>query len=90
MWWKDRGHRELYRLLLLWWDPIDVKDVPEAQSEYAGYAGTLGRMLLEGSSEAELASYLSQAQTHMGLCPNNEIDKLTATKLAEWYRDEMG
>jgi hypothetical protein len=89
MWWKHKGHRELYRLLLLWWDPIDVKDVPEAQNEYVGYSGTLGRMLREGASEAELADYLAQAEKRMGLRPNDQVDKLTATKLVEWYRHEM-
>jgi hypothetical protein len=89
MWWKQRGHRELYRLLLTWWDPIDVKDVPEAQNEYAGYSGTLGRMLREGASEAELANYLGEAEAHMGLRPNDELDRLAANKLVEWYGDEM-
>jgi hypothetical protein len=89
MWWKHRGHQELYRLLLLWWDPIDVKDVPEAQSEYTGYSGTLGRLLRESASADELATFLGDAETQMGLAPNNDLDMLVATKLIDWYGEEM-
>jgi hypothetical protein len=60
MWWKTAGHRELYRLLPLWWDPIEIKDVPEAQHEYSGYSGTLGRLLSEGASADDLANYLAR------------------------------
>jgi hypothetical protein len=87
MWWKAEGHRELYRLLMLWWDPIDVKDVPEAQGEYSGYAGTIGRMLREGAAKGELAAFLGEAETHMGIAPNVELNTLVATKLLDWYEE---
>jgi hypothetical protein len=89
MWWKRTGHQELYRLLLSWRDPINVKDVPEAQNEYAGYSGTLGRLLSEGASPDELATFLGEAETHMGLAPNADLDRLVATKLIDWYNEEM-
>jgi hypothetical protein len=89
MWWKTAGHRELYRLLLLWWDPIDVKDVPEAQNEYSGYSGTLGRLLREGASANDLANFLGDAEAHMGLTPNKDRAHLVATKLADWYGEAM-
>jgi hypothetical protein len=85
MWWKRTGDRELYRLLMLWWDPIDVKDVPEAQDEYTGYAGRLGRMLYEGAGEPELARFLGDAEESMGLTANEQLDALVAEKLRTWY-----
>jgi hypothetical protein len=92
MWWKTTGHWELYRLLMLWWDPIGVKDIPEAQGEYTGYAGTLGRMLYEDTPEAAIAEFLAQSEERMGLAPSTETDSLVASKLLDWYaqatRDE--
>lgn len=89
MWWKTSGHRELYRLLILWWDPIDVKDIPEAQGEYTGYSGKIGRMLREGAGEGELAAFLGEAERRMGLGPNVELNKLVAGKLVNWYVEAM-
>lgn len=86
-WWKTSGNAELYRLLLLWWDPIDIKDVPEAQSEYTGYAGQIGRMLREEAGKAKLAAFLADAEHRMGLSGNSELDELVATKLIEWYTE---
>ncbi len=90
MWWKTDGHRDLYRLLLLWWDPIGVMDVPEAQDEYSGYSGTVGRMLYEGATEQELAAFLGGAEGNMGMQPPNaEPNTLVATKLLDWYGEAM-
>lgn len=89
MWWKRRGHRDLYRLLLLWWDPLDVKDVPEAQDEYTGYSGTLGRMLREGTSTTEVTDFLAEAERDMGIQPNRDVDELVAGKVMRWFEDEM-
>jgi hypothetical protein len=61
----------------------------EAQSEYAGYSGTLGRLLRAGASADELATFLGDAETHMGLAPNKDLDRLVATKLIDWYGEEM-
>jgi hypothetical protein len=89
MWWKTVGHRELYDLLMLWWDPIGVKNIPEAQGEYTGYAGRLGRMLREGASEQELVASLAEAERSMRLGPKGERNALVAGKLIEWYARSM-
>jgi hypothetical protein len=88
-WWKTGGHAELYGLLLLWWDPIGIKDVPEAQGEYTGYSGRLGRLLREGGGEAELAAFLGDAERRMGLSGNAELDRLVASKILDWYAEAM-
>jgi hypothetical protein len=46
-WWKQRGRSHVNRVLRDDWNPIGWQ-VPE--DEYAGYAGTVGRMLREGTS----------------------------------------
>jgi hypothetical protein len=89
MWWKTTGHRELYRLLMLWWDPIDVKDIPEAQGEYTGYSGTIGRMLREEATNTELTAFLAESEQHMGLRPNQELNALVTEKLVDWYTESM-
>jgi hypothetical protein len=89
MWWKATGHQGLYQQLMLWWDPIGVKDVPEAQGEYDGYAGTLGRMLREGQSEEQIAAFLGQAESGMGMVPRPEFDAFVAAKLLSWFAEAM-
>jgi hypothetical protein len=88
-WWKTGGRTELYRLLRIWWDPIGIKDVPEAQGEYTGYFGRLGRLLREGGGEAGLAAFLGDAEWRMGLSGNAELDELVASKILVWYAEAM-
>ncbi len=88
-WWKTSGSRELHRVLLLWWDPIGVKDIPEAQGEYAGYEGRIGRLLREGGGPAELAAFLGDAERSMGVAGNVELDELVASKILDWYAEAM-
>jgi hypothetical protein len=88
-WWKSSGHRELYRLLLLWWDPVDVKNVPEAHGEYTGYAGRIGWLLRESGRKADLAELLGDAEGHMGLAGNDELNELVASKIVNWYAEAM-
>jgi hypothetical protein len=88
-WWKTEGCRELHALLMLWWDPIAVKDAPQAQDEYSGYVGTLGRMLYEGATKRELAAFLGDTESGMGLEPNGELDAFVATKLLDWHGEAV-
>jgi hypothetical protein len=90
MWWKTEGHRDLYRLLLLWWDPIGVKDVPEAHDEYSGYSRTIGRMLYEDAAEDDFVAFFGAAERNMGLEPIVERNQLVAAKLVEWYGAATG
>ena len=45
------------------WDPIGVKDMPEAQDEYDAYVGKVYVMLMEESATREqIAAYLSDTE----------------------------
>jgi hypothetical protein len=50
------------------WDPIGVKDVPEAADEYDSYIGGMFDLLERKASEHELAEYLRRIEVdRMGL-----------------------
>ncbi len=59
---------QIRHVLLAIWDPIGVKDEPNAQDEYDGYIGRLYELLTSNASDAELTEYLYWAvHDHMGL-----------------------
>jgi hypothetical protein len=49
---------QIRHVLLQVWDPIGIKDEPNAQDEYDGYIGRLYELLVSRASESELAEYL--------------------------------
>jgi len=50
------------------WDPIGVKDEPNAQDEYDGYIGRLYELLVGHADDVQLIDYLHWAvHDHMGL-----------------------
>jgi hypothetical protein len=56
------------RVLLEQWDPIGVRDEPEAQDEYDGYALALYGLLARGATDDDLAKYLAEVtMVWMGL-----------------------
>jgi hypothetical protein len=62
--------RESIAQILRDWDPIGVRDIPEAQDEYDGYVGGVYRLLNQGISVGALADYLLEIQTEsLGLEP---------------------
>ena len=55
-------------VLLKEWDPIGVKEVPEAQDEYEGYIGRVYRLLAQGAPTIQIADELEKITTkEMGL-----------------------
>jgi hypothetical protein len=56
---------EVERILLTEWDPIGVKGEPMAECEYCSYAGIVTSMLVHGSSEDEVATYLEHVERRM-------------------------
>jgi hypothetical protein len=67
------------------WNPIGFR-MPD--DEYTTYAGTVGRMLHEGRSVSDIASYLGSAREHMGLHREPEDDRgdeRVAASLVRWY-----
>jgi hypothetical protein len=51
-------HAAIGQILLLDWDPIGVRDVPEAQDEYDSYVGGVYRLLAAGASPEAVAEHL--------------------------------
>jgi hypothetical protein len=50
------------------WDPIGVRDAPEAADEFDSYLGPIGARLREGKDAAEIAAYLTDVEEErMGL-----------------------
>ncbi len=49
---------QIRHTLLQVWDPIGVKDAPNAQDEYDGYIGGLYELLIRKVSDNELVEYL--------------------------------
>jgi hypothetical protein len=62
------------------WDPIGVRDVPEASDEYDRYVGEVYVMLMdERASEAAINTYLFKTATgHMGLSPSDSLAAASA------------
>ena len=53
-----RIRAQIRRVLLDVWDPIGIKDVPNAQDEYDSYIGRVYELLMGNSPDRELAEYL--------------------------------
>jgi hypothetical protein len=87
-WWKRCGRNHVNRVLHDDWNPIGFQ-APD--DEYSTYAGTVGRMLHEGSSVPDIADYLGSAREYMGLHrdPDDDLaDERVAASLARWYATE--
>ena len=68
---KDRSReirRHIRRVLMTEWDPIGVRDVPQASDEYDSYIGGFYELLKRGASEAEIGDCLRWIEVdQMGL-----------------------
>jgi hypothetical protein len=59
---------EIRQVLLNVWDPIGVKDEPNAQNEYDCCLGSLFHLLTSGATDDDIGEYLwRQGTEHMGL-----------------------
>lgn len=73
---QSRENRARVRQILMEaWDPIGVRDVPEAQDECDRYVGAVYVMLMdERASEQAIVDYLYDIATnHMGLSPDPRL-----------------
>jgi hypothetical protein len=62
------AEKQIQRVLLTVWDPIGVKDIPEAQDEYDSYAPHVYSLLKSGRSDQQIAQELLYIATEtMGL-----------------------
>ena len=55
---SERIYEEIREILLNSWDPIGIKNEPQARDEYDSYIGGVYKLLKKGSSDEEIASYL--------------------------------
>ncbi len=66
------------------WDPIGVKDYPEAGSEYDQYAQTIWGLLHKGANADQIVQFLNDVvKNNLGLRPDETRAKTTARKLIE-------
>jgi len=54
--------RAIAQILLRDWDPIHVKDEPQAQDEYDGYVGGVYRLLVSGAGPQTVAEHLCRVE----------------------------
>jgi hypothetical protein len=63
------------------WDPIGVRDNPNAQDEYDSYVGRLYELLVGNASDAELIDYLYWVVRElMGLDGATRLDMATTVE----------
>ncbi|WP_338662075.1 hypothetical protein VQH23_17825 [Pararoseomonas sp. SCSIO 73927] len=69
---RSRENREVVRQIMLdVWDPIGVRDAPNAHGEYDAYVGRAYVMLMDQEASVdEIADWLyAEATGHLGLSP---------------------
>jgi hypothetical protein len=54
---------EIRHVLMQVWDPIGIRDEPNAQDEYDGYLGKIYEPLVRGASDEGIAQYLCSVVT---------------------------
>jgi hypothetical protein len=72
---------EIRRVLLEVWDPIGIKDEPNARDEYDSYSGGILKLLKSGASDDEISRHLHRIVTKdMGL--NAPVEAMRDTVVA--------
>jgi hypothetical protein len=72
---------EVKRVLLMDWDPIGIQKIPDAETEYDGYALGIYQLLVESRSVEEVNAHLRWIVVdRMGL-DGNEVHTMTVAKL---------
>ena len=82
---QSRENRQRVRQVLLeHWDPIGVRNIPEASDEYDRYVGELYVMLMDdGASVEAIDRYLVTAATqHMGITASDFLASASAKATA--------
>src|SRR6476469_7792253 len=82
---RAREIKEAIRLVLLRdWDPIGVRDAPQAQDEYDAYVGGVYRLLASDATVSELAAHLLQIERDsMRLSPREKVVVEVASRLKQ-------
>ena len=75
---------EIRHVLMNVWDPIGVRDEPNAQDEYDCCLGSLFTLLTTNATDDQIAEYLwRQATEHMGLSLQKEAMYPTVAALRQ-------
>ncbi|MBI5706707.1 MAG: hypothetical protein HZC36_06920 [Armatimonadetes bacterium] len=73
---------EVDRILLEDWDPLDVREEPDAYDEYTNYAPLVIRRLMDGCSQEQICELLAHIELDwMGLQGSAERRSIAAKKL---------
>lgn len=71
------SHEQIRTALIERWDPIGVREIPEARGEYDHYVPSIYRMLITRCSKQEIFDYLWWLETeHMGLNGDMQTTKI--------------
>lgn len=75
-------YKQIRTVLLTDWDPIGIRDVPQASDEYDAYVAPVAKMLAAGKSSSELSKYLTGIEIDaMGLAGDPARARSVADKL---------
>ncbi len=78
-----RTFEDIRQVLLRDWDPIGVKDSPEAQDEYDSYVWPVYSILLKRGGPRDVAAYLAElVQESMGLGTSQDREEIVADYMA--------
>ena len=78
----DRLCQRIRAILSSDWDPIGVRDVPQAADEYEPYVIPVANRLMAGEPAAKLARFLLDTETNLlGLDGNARRARAVASKL---------
>ena len=83
-------YRRVYEVLTYVWDPIGVREVPQARDEYRTYLPTVFKRVLEAKDPAPIAEYLLMIEAEsMGFTPNDASrdEALRIARLLIEHRD---
>jgi len=84
-------HKAIHNALIEEWDPIGVRNIPEAQDEYDLYIPTIYKLLISKKLKHELFEYLWWLETeHMGLIGDRQATEKFAEDLLKLYDDIHG
>jgi hypothetical protein len=77
-------HDAIRAVLLREWDPIGIRNVPEAQDEYDGYVAGVYRLLVSGATVSALAEHLARIERDaMGLSIQESVLGEVASRLKQ-------
>ena len=69
------------RILFENWDPIGVRNIPGAQTEYDGYVSKICRMIETSSSESAIFNHLWEIETNRMALPGNRENTITVAAM---------